>query len=119
MIRPNYLKKGDTIAIVSTARKVSKEELAPAIALVKSWGLKVFLGISIEAEEHQYSGDDDLRASDFQNMLDNPNINAIWCARGGYGTVRIIDYLDYTKFINHHVMELEECMGLLESGALP
>ena len=66
MIRPNYLKKGDTVAIVSTARKVSKEELAPAIALVKSWGLKVVLGTSIEAEEHQFSGDDDLRTSDFQ-----------------------------------------------------
>ena len=101
MIRPNYLKKEDTIAIVSTARKVSKEELAPAIALVKSWGLKVVLGTSIEAEKYQFSGDDDLRTSDFQIMLEDPNINAIWCARGGYGTVRIIDYLDYTKFIDH------------------
>lgn len=101
MIRPNYLKKEATIAIVSTARKVSKEELAPAIALVKSWGLKVFLGASIEAEDNQFAGNDDLRTSDFQTMLDDPNIDAIWCARGGYGTVRIIDRLDFTKFKNH------------------
>ena len=101
MIRPNYLQKGDTVAIVSTARKASKKELAPAIALVKSWGLKVILGASIEAEDNQFAGDDNLRTSDFQSMLDDSNINAIWCARGGYGTVRIIDQLDFSKFIDN------------------
>ncbi len=101
MIRPNYLIKGATVAIVSTARKVSKKELAPAIALIKSWELNVVLGKSIEAEENQFAGSDDLRTTDFQTMLDDPNIDAIWCARGGYGTVRIIDQLDFSKFIDN------------------
>ena len=101
MIRPNYLQKGDTVAIVSTARKVSKKELIPALAILKNWGLNVVLGNSIEAEEHQFAGNDNLRASDFQEMLDNPNIKAIWCARGGYGTIRMIDLLDFSNFKNN------------------
>ena len=101
MIQPNYLKEGNTVAIVSTARKVSKKELLPAITILKNWGLKVVLGTSIEAEEHQFAGNDELRTSDFQAMLGHPEINAIWCARGGYGTVRIIDQLDFSNFKKH------------------
>ena len=91
MITPNRLQKGDTVGIVSTARKISKEELKPAIQLLESWGLKAVLGKTIGAEENQFAGSDELRASDLQQMLDDPNIKAIWCARGGYGTVRIIE----------------------------
>ncbi len=98
MITPNTLQKGDTVAIVSTARKITKEELKPALELLKSWGLKSVLGKTIGAEENQFAGSDELRAADFQQMLDDPNINAIWCARGGYGTVRIIDKLDFSSF---------------------
>lgn len=98
MITPNTLQKGDTVAIVSTARKISKEELNPALQLLESWGLKGILGKTIGAEENQFAGNDDLRAADFQQMMDNPNVKAIWCARGGYGTVRIIDKLDFSKF---------------------
>jgi muramoyltetrapeptide carboxypeptidase len=98
---PKKLKKGDSIAIVSTARKVSSKELAPAILFIKKMGLKVHLGKTIEAKDNQYAGDDSLRAQDFQEVLDNPDIKAIWCARGGYGTVRIIDLLDFSNFIRH------------------
>ena len=101
MIRPNYLQKGDTVAIVSTARKVSKKELIPALAILKNWKLNVVIGTSIEAEEHQFAGNDKLRASDFQEMLDNPKIKAIWCARGGYGSVRMVDLLDFSNFKNN------------------
>ena len=101
MIRPNYLQKGDAVAIVSTARKVSKKELIPALAILKNWKLNVVIGTSIEAEEHQFAGNDNLRASDFQEMLDNPKIKAIWCARGGYGTIRMIDLLDFSNFKNN------------------
>ncbi len=101
MLQPEFLKKGDTIAIVSTARKVSKEELKPALKILKNWGLQIVLGKTIEAEENQFAGSDELRASDFQQMLDNPKIKAIWCARGGYGTVRMIDLLDFTEFKKH------------------
>ncbi len=98
MNTPNILQKGDTVAIVSTARKISKEELNPALKLLESWGLKYKLGKTIGAEENQFAGNDELRAADFQQMLDDPKIKAIWCARGGYGTVRIIDKLDFSKF---------------------
>lgn len=98
MNKPENLKKGDQVAIVSTARKILSEEIEPAIALLKSWGLKVVVGKTIGAAENQFAGSDALRISDFQIMLDNPDIKAIWCARGGYGTVRIIDQLDFTIF---------------------
>lgn len=101
MIRPNYLQKGDAVAIVSTARKVSKKELIPALAILKNWKLNVVIGTSIEAEEHQFAGNDNLRASDFQEMLDNHKIKAIWCARGGYGSIRMIDLLDFSNFKNN------------------
>lgn len=98
MVTPPYIKIGDTVAIVSTARKISIEELKPALLLLESRGLKTVLGKTIGAEENQFAGSDDLRATDFQTMLDDPNIKAIWCARGGYGTVRIIDKLDFSNF---------------------
>jgi muramoyltetrapeptide carboxypeptidase len=98
MATPTFLKKDNNVAIVSTARKISKEELKPAIQLLESWGLKAVLGKTIGAEENQFAGSDDLRATDFQQMLDDPKIKAIWCARGGYGTVRIIDKLDFSAF---------------------
>ncbi|WP_042491680.1 S66 peptidase family protein [Aequorivita sublithincola] len=101
MITPTSLQKGDTVAIVSTARKISKEELQPAIHLLESWGLKAVLGKTIGAEENQFAGNDDLRAADFQQMMDDPKIKAIWCARGGYGTVRIVDKLNFSAFKKH------------------
>lgn len=98
---PPYLKKGDTVAIVCTARKFFPEEAKPAIDLLESWGLKVKLGKTIGLDSCQLGGTDVERAADFQEQLDNDNIKAIWCARGGYGTVRIIDMIDFSKFKKH------------------
>src|SRR5690625_2242292 len=98
MQKPTTLKKGDKIAIVTTARKATQEELEDGIALAKSCGLEVNKGKSIGSEDHQFGGNDKLRAEDFQTQLDNPEVKAIWCARGGYGTIRIIDKLDFSKF---------------------
>lgn len=98
---PPYLRKGDTVGIVCTARKFFPEEAQPAIDLLKSWGLEVKLGKTIGLDSCQLGGTDKERAADLQEMLDNDNIKAIWCARGGYGTVRIIDSLDFTKFKKH------------------
>lgn len=92
------LKAGDEIAIVSTARKINKEEIQYAIEIFKSWSLKVRLGKTIGLAYHQFAGTDQERAEDFQTMLDDKNIKAIICARGGYGTVRILDLLDFTQF---------------------
>ncbi len=98
MIIPPFLKAGDTVALVCTARKFFPEDAKPAIDLLESWGLKVKLGATIGLDNFQLGGTDSQRAADFQAQLDDENVNAIWCARGGYGTVRIIDLLDFTKF---------------------
>lgn len=97
MNTPKYLKKGDTVAIVATARKIDESTLQPAIKLLESWGLKVILGKTIGREEHQLAGADWYRATDFQEMIDNPEVKAIWAAKGGYGTVRIVDRIDFTN----------------------
>lgn len=101
MITPPVLQKGDTIAIVATARKNIEDNLQPAIDLVNSWGLEVVIGNTIGLDNNQLAGTDEERAADFQKQLDNPNIKAIWCVKGGYGTVRMLDLLDFTKFKQH------------------
>src|SRR5262249_53117365 len=101
MKAPLSLKAGDKIGIVSTARKVSAEEIQPAIVELKSWGLEVVPGNTIGAESFQFAGIDELRRNDFQQMLDDDSIKAILFARGGYGTVRIIDEIDWRKFLKH------------------
>lgn len=98
MITPPFLQKGDTVAIVSTARKNIDDNLKPTIDLLEGWGLKVKIGSTIGLDYYQLAGTDDQRAADFQEQMDNPNIKAIWCVRGGYGTVKMIDKLDFTKF---------------------
>ena len=101
MIIPPFLKAGDTVAIVCTARKFFPEDAKPAIDLLESWGLKVKLGNTIGLDNFQLGGTDTERAADFQAQLDDEKVKAIWCARGGYGTVRIIDLLDFSKFKKH------------------
>ena len=98
-MRPNLIQKGDTIGILALACKVNFEILKPAIKLMeKIWGLKVILGESLTSEYHQFAGDDTVRANDFQMMLDNPEIKAIFSARGGYGSSRLLDFIDFTAF---------------------
>jgi len=101
MITPPYLKPGDTIGILCTARSFTTEAAQPAIQLAQQWGLNVVLGKTIDINVNQLGGTDAQRADDLQSMLDNPNISAIWIARGGYGTVRIIDQIDFTHLLKH------------------
>lgn len=98
MITPPALKTGDTIAIISTARKISREELEPAVTEITKRGFNVLFGKNLFQEENQFSGSDIQRAEDLQTCIDNPEVKAILCARGGYGTVRIIDKIDFTHF---------------------
>jgi muramoyltetrapeptide carboxypeptidase len=101
MEKPPYLKKGDKIVILSTARKISREEIQPAVNELKNWGFEVVLGENLFKKDHQFSGTVSQRLSDFQNALDDLTVKAIICARGGYGTVQLIDELDFTNFIKH------------------
>ncbi len=100
LIQPPYLKAGDTVAIVapSGVLKNRNDEIQQATDLLKSWNLNVVIGKHVFSKDNHFAGTDDERCEDFQNAMDNPTISAIWCARGGYGTVRILDKLDYTKF---------------------
>ncbi|WP_084596005.1 S66 peptidase family protein [Flavobacterium beibuense] len=98
---PPYLTKGDTVAIVATARKIEAQHLQPAIDLLKSWGLNVVLGKTIGKENNQLAGADWQRATDFQEMIDDPSIKAVWCAKGGYATVRMIDRVKFDNFKKH------------------
>lgn len=97
---PPYLKKGDTVAIVAPAGVLLNREsiINSAKELLMSWGLKVVYGKNIFCKANHFAGTDEERAKDFQEALDNSEIKAIWCARGGYGSVRIIDRLDFTAF---------------------
>ena len=98
---PPFLQTGDTIGIVAPARKVFEEEMQPAIQWLTKEGFQVLQGERLYADNNQFAGYDSERAKDFQAMLDNPDVKAILCARGGYGSVRIIDRLDFSKFMQH------------------
>ncbi|MBL4746529.1 MAG: LD-carboxypeptidase [Flavobacteriaceae bacterium] len=100
LVRPAYLKKGDTIALLAPAGilRAKKEVISKAVGVMESWGLHVMLGENIYRRHDHFAGTDAQRTQDFQAALDNPSIKAIWTARGGYGTVRVLDGLDYTKF---------------------
>ena len=101
MIIPSYLRKGDKVIILSTARKVSETDLSPAITVLENWGLKILLGSTIGPEDHQFAGSDSVRADDLQKALDNPQIKAILFARGGYGSIRILDKIRWDEFLKN------------------
>lgn len=100
-ITPPYLKQGDSVAIVAPAGilKGRSAGISAAKALLKSWGLVPVLGQYVFAQNHHFAGTDENRLSDLQWALDDPKIKAIWCARGGYGSMRIIDQLNFESFI--------------------
>ncbi|MEO5787549.1 LD-carboxypeptidase [Gelidibacter sp.] len=100
LVRPPYLKVGDTVAIVapSGVLKNKNADIQRAQDLLKSWGLHSVLGKNLFSESNHFAGTDEQRRSDLQKAMDDPTISAIWAGRGGYGTVRVLDKLDYTKF---------------------
>lgn len=95
---PAYLQKGDTVAIVCTASAV-KGGIADGIRVLKSWGLHVLVSPSVSASWNTFAGTDALRQDDLQQVLDDPTVKAVFAARGGYGTVRIIDGIDFNSFV--------------------
>jgi len=101
MIRPPLLRQGDTVGIPAPSSYLREAELMPGIELIRSWGLQVITGKHIFRRQNSFAGTDDQRASDFQAMLDDPNIRAIICARGGYGMVRIIRHLNFDRFLQN------------------
>jgi muramoyltetrapeptide carboxypeptidase len=95
---PAYLKPGDTIGITSAAGYISLDDCQDAMNTIKGWGFKIRIGSTIGKKDFTFGGTDEERTKDLQQMLNDPSIKAIMCARGGYGLVRIIDKLDFTQF---------------------
>lgn len=98
---PKPLQKGDTVAIVATARKVSQEEIAPSVKIIEGWGLKVIFSPHLFRSENQFAGSDSERCSDLQWALDHKDVKAIVMARGGYGTLRIVDNVNFERFVKN------------------
>jgi muramoyltetrapeptide carboxypeptidase len=100
MIQPPFLKHGSTVGIIAPARKLDEDVAQKAKALLESWGLRVVLGKHLFTNEHSYlSASDEHRRMDFQRMLEDEKIEAIFCARGGYGSTRIIDQLNFEPLL--------------------
>ncbi|WP_028298441.1 S66 peptidase family protein [Olivibacter sitiensis] len=97
MKKPPFLQLGDKVGIVCPAGRID-HRLDEAVKLLRSWGLDVELGKTVGTSFHQFAATDVERARDFQAMLDDDSIKAIFAARGGYGTVRMIDMLDFSRF---------------------
>ncbi len=103
LIQPEPLKSGDTISILAPSGVLNNfdNKITKAIDIFKSWGLNVVLGNHIYDKNGHFAGTDKNREKDFQKALDNKNIKAIWCARGGYGAVRIIDKLNFDNYLKN------------------
>ena len=103
LIQPEPLKSGDTISILAPSGVLNNfdNKITKAINIFKSWGLNVVIGNHIFDKNGHFAGTDKNREKDFQKALDNKNIKAIWCARGGYGAVRIIDKLNFDNYLKN------------------
>lgn len=98
MITPEYLKPGDYIGIPAPARNISPELIENAVQVLEDKGFRVKTSKNVKGKHFRFSGTDETRAADFQQMLDDPEVKLILCARGGYGSLRIIDTLDFSHF---------------------
>ena len=98
-ITPPYLKKGDTILIIATARARSKEVIQPAIDILLNWGLNVELGPNVFKTHHQFAGTDEQRAQDLQWAINHKNAKAILISGGGYGSLRVVDHVNFKPLL--------------------
>ncbi|MBC8321268.1 MAG: LD-carboxypeptidase [Bacteroidetes bacterium] len=101
MICPPFLKKGDTVGIVAPAGKIGKEELEPSFEIIRNYGFDVVYSDNLFSEDNQFAGSDKIRTKEVQHLLDDESVKAIMFARGGYGSVRIIDNIDFSKFVTN------------------
>ena len=95
MITPLPLQKGQKVAIVAPAKSIGEHDVDKAVEIFTAWGLEVVLGRYLFSSFHQFAGKDHQRAADLQKAINDPQIKAVFCVRGGYGTARIIERLDF------------------------
>ncbi|WP_460669730.1 S66 peptidase family protein [Larkinella ripae] len=102
MIRPPFLQAGQRVGLMAMASRLDYETLEPAFRILRDdWQLEVVEGESLQSSYYQFAGDDFVRGRDLQQMLNDPSIRAVFSARGGYGSYRILDQLDFTQFLDH------------------
>jgi muramoyltetrapeptide carboxypeptidase len=101
LLIPPYLRNGDTIGITCPAGDITAAAIQPAIQLIQSWGFRVRIGDTVGKKDFIFGGTDAERAADFQQMINDPEVRAILCARGGYGAVHIIDNIDFSPLLQH------------------
>ncbi len=101
MIIPPYLQQGDTIGVICPAGFMAQEKYQTCIDVLHQWGYNVKQGATLGSQFHYFSGTDEERLADLQQMLDDDSVKAILSARGGYGLSRMIDDLNFKKFIKH------------------
>ena len=99
MTTPPHLRSGDQVALVATARFIDPEQLLKTTRVLESWGLKLSIGEHLTKVSNQFAGTDEERASDLQKAINNPEIRAIICYRGGYGSIRLLDLVDFSGLI--------------------
>ncbi|MES1250214.1 MAG: LD-carboxypeptidase, partial [Chitinophaga rupis] len=100
-IFPAWLVAGDTIGITCPAGNITLKEIQPAVQQIESWGFKVKIGDTVGKKDFTFGGTDEERLADLQQMMDDPSLKAILCARGGYGAVHIVDRLDLSGLSSH------------------
>lgn len=101
MLKPNPIQSGDTVYVLSTARYISQNTIKPFVEWVKSFGLEVLIGDTIGSKDNQYAGDEECRVKDFQNALDDPSVKAVFFAKGGYGSIRMVDKINWNSFVKN------------------
>jgi muramoyltetrapeptide carboxypeptidase len=101
LLIPPYLQPGDSIGITCPAGDITVKEIQPAVQLIESWGFKTKVGTTVGKKDFIYGGTDAERLADFQQMLDDPEVKAILCARGGYGAVHIIDQINFSPLLQY------------------
>jgi len=99
MIKPNSIKEGDIVSVISPSGIVNIDEVKSGINILKDWGLRIKAGKHIYKSYNNFAGNDKQRLEDLQNALDDENVKAIFCTRGGYGLSRIVGKLNFEKFI--------------------
>src|SRR5262249_33427786 len=97
LLIPPYLRPGDTIGITCPAGDITAKDIESAVQMIESWGFRIKTGDTVGKKDFIFGGTDEERAADFQQMLRDPELSAILCARGGYGAVHIVDQLDFSS----------------------
>jgi muramoyltetrapeptide carboxypeptidase len=98
---PPFLTKGSRVKLIATARFVEPSEIAFGIDYLKKSGFEVLLSEHLYKKHHAFAGNDEIRLAELQSALDDESIEAIFCVRGGFGTLQLIDKIDFTKFLKN------------------